>query len=121
MQHTAPASQHRQWLHSALDDELEFDHCLKGLANNKAAGPDDVCNEVFKALPPAGHQALHNMMRIMWATGLNPAQLEAQHHASTIQTERHPTGTEVLQVDWARTYCLQTMDTHGDTRHGRQG
>eukprot|EP00882_Tetradesmus_deserticola_P000535 GHRQ01000587.1.p1 GENE.GHRQ01000587.1~~GHRQ01000587.1.p1 ORF type:complete len:2327 (+),score=302.27 GHRQ01000587.1:5202-12182(+) len=72
MQHTAPASQHRQWLHTAIDDELEFEHCLKGLANNKASGPDDVCNEVIKALPPAGHQALHNMMRIMWATGHTP-------------------------------------------------
>jgi ribonuclease HI len=72
MQRTAPATAHRHWLHSAIDDELEFEHCLAGLANNKAPGPDDVCNEIIKALPPAGHQTLHNMIRIMWATGLTP-------------------------------------------------
>jgi hypothetical protein len=31
-----------------------------------------VCNEIIKALPPAGHQTLHNMIRIMWATGITP-------------------------------------------------
>jgi ribonuclease HI len=55
-----------------IDDELAFCSCIKTLAKGKAAGPDGVANEILQALPSAGKQALHNMIRLMWATGRTP-------------------------------------------------
>jgi len=67
------ASRHNTtWLHDALDDEVAFHTCLKTLARGKVPGPDKVANEILQALPAEGKQALHNMIRIMWATGLTP-------------------------------------------------
>eukprot|EP00775_Hariotina_reticulata_P015124 gene15124-biopygen1518 len=60
------------WLHDAIDDEVAFHTCLKTLARGKVPGPDKVANEILQALPEEGKQALHNMIRIMWATGLTP-------------------------------------------------
>lgn len=62
----------RQWMHASIDDEVTFQSCLKTLAQGKAAGPDGVANELLQALPPSGKRALHNLLRIMWATGVTP-------------------------------------------------
>jgi hypothetical protein len=62
----------RQWMHTSIDDEVTYQACLKTLAQGKAAGPDGVTSELLQALPPSGKRALHNILRIMWATGLTP-------------------------------------------------
>jgi hypothetical protein len=72
MQRTAPKGP-RKWLHDAIADESAFDFCLKTMARGKAPGPDKVANEILQALPDAGKCSLHNMIMIMWATGLTPS------------------------------------------------
>jgi exonuclease III/ribonuclease HI len=72
MQRTAPAGP-REWLHAAIADESAFEFCLKTMARGKAPGPDRVANEILQALPEAGKRSLHNMIMIMWATGLTPS------------------------------------------------
>ena len=70
--------------HSLADimaDEATFHTCLSTLANNKAPGPDGVANELLKALPTAGKQALHGMIQLMWKTGRTPA---AWKHSNTV-------------------------------------
>ena len=66
------ATSQRAWLHQAIDDEVAFAACLKTLAKGKAPGPDKVANEIIQALPDTGKQAMHHMIRLMWATGLTP-------------------------------------------------
>eukprot|EP00878_Enallax_costatus_P001532 GHUV01001683.1.p1 GENE.GHUV01001683.1~~GHUV01001683.1.p1 ORF type:complete len:2173 (+),score=325.19 GHUV01001683.1:401-6520(+) len=68
---TAPPGQ-RTWLHACIDDDINFSHCLKSLKHGKTPGPDGVVNELLQVLPKEGKSVLHNMMRIMWATGLTP-------------------------------------------------
>jgi exonuclease III/ribonuclease HI len=73
-QNLLPGSEtpHREWLHDAIDDEVAFDTCLRSLAKGKAPGPDRVPNEILQALPDTGKQTIHNLVRIMWATGMTP-------------------------------------------------
>jgi hypothetical protein len=71
LEKTAPDGP-RQWMHASIDDEVTFQSCMKTLAQGKAVGPDGVANELLQALPPSGKRALHNLLRIMWATGLTP-------------------------------------------------
>eukprot|EP00878_Enallax_costatus_P023341 GHUV01024817.1.p1 GENE.GHUV01024817.1~~GHUV01024817.1.p1 ORF type:complete len:454 (-),score=33.76 GHUV01024817.1:203-1564(-) len=80
------APDQREWLHDAIDDEVAFDTCLKSLAKGKAPGPDRVPNEILQALPDTGKEALHNMVRIMWATGLTPTSWK---ESSTILLFKH--------------------------------
>jgi hypothetical protein len=76
----------REWLHNTIDDEVAFHACITSLARGKAPGPERVPNEVLLALPDVAKQALHNMTRIMWATGLTPDSWKA---SSTILIYKH--------------------------------
>jgi ribonuclease HI len=64
-----------------MADEATFHKCMHTLANNKAPGPDGVANELLKALPTAGKQALHCMFQLMWETGRTPATWK---HSNTV-------------------------------------
>jgi hypothetical protein len=68
-------------LDAIMADESTFRTCVDTLANNKAPGPDGVANEILKALPKPGHQAIHGLLQLMWATGHTP---EAWKHSNTI-------------------------------------
>jgi hypothetical protein len=76
----------REWLHEAIDDEVVFDTCLKTLAKGKAPGPDKIPNEILQALPDVGKLAMHNMIRIMWATGLTP---DGWKNSTTVLLYKH--------------------------------
>jgi len=62
-------------------DEDTFESCICTLSNNKTPGPDGVANEILKALPATGKQALHNMIKLMWHTGCTPASWK---HSNTV-------------------------------------
>jgi hypothetical protein len=86
----APAK--REWLHDAIDVEVVFDTCLKTLAKGKAPGPDKMPNEILQALPEEGKRAMHNLIMIMWATGLTP---DTWKNNATILLFKHK-GTPML-------------------------
>jgi hypothetical protein len=67
-----PDATDRTWMHDLVDDEFAFHICLSTLKFGKCPGPDAVPNEILRALPPAAHKALHNLIRMMWATGFTP-------------------------------------------------
>jgi len=90
------------WLHEAIDDEVAFHTCLKTLARGKAPGPDNVSNEILQALPDEGKQAMHNLIRIMWATGLTP---HSWKESMTILLFKHK-GTR-LQLQYYRRIGLE--------------
>eukprot|EP00775_Hariotina_reticulata_P015153 gene15153-biopygen1942 len=90
------------WLHDAIDDEVAFHTCLKTLARGKAPGPDNVSNEILQALPDEGKQAMHNLIRIMWATGLTP---HSWKESMTILLYKHK-GTR-LQLQYYRRIGLE--------------
>jgi hypothetical protein len=92
----------RLWMHNAIDDEVAFHTCLKTLARGKATGPDGVANELLQALPPSGQQALHNIIRLMWATGLTP---NSWKESTTIMLYKHK-GTP-LELDFYRRIGLE--------------
>ena len=96
------APEQREWLHDAIDDEVAFSTCLKSLAKGKAPGPDRVPNEILQALPDTGKEALHNLIRIMWATGLTPTSWK---ESSTILLFKHK-GT-ALQLPYYRRIGLE--------------
>ena len=73
-------------LTQVIDDESTFRFSVQSLANNKSPGPDGVANEVIKALPAAGKQAIHNLLKLMWATGCTPS---AWKHSTTILLYKH--------------------------------
>jgi hypothetical protein len=85
----------RQWQHHVIDDEVAFTACLKTLARGKATGPDKVANELLQALSPAGKRAIHNMIRIMWATGLTP---DSWKESVTIMLYKHKGSPLVLDL-----------------------
>jgi hypothetical protein len=62
----------RQWMHQAISDPTAFRDTINSLSLGKAPGPDNIINDVIKALPPDALMALHNMIKIMWATGITP-------------------------------------------------
>lgn len=99
----APAQ--REWLHEAIDDETVFDTCLKTLARGKAPGPDKVPNEVLQALPDDGKQAMHNLIRIMWATGLTP---DSWKESATVLLFKHK-GTPLTLQYYRRIGLESTM------------
>lgn len=92
----------RRWLHHAIDDEVAIATCLKTLARGKATGPDKVANELLQALPPSGQRALHNMIRLMWATGLTP---DDWKESTTIMLYKHK-GSPLL-LDFFRRIGLE--------------
>lgn len=71
LQRTAPTKP-RTWLHSCIDDAINFNDCIRSLKHGKTPGPDGVVNELLQVLPQAGKSAIHNVMKLMWATGLTP-------------------------------------------------
>ncbi len=72
-------TQARRWAHTIIDDTLAFNDCLKTLKSGKTPGPDGVMNEVIQALPQSGKRAIHNIIKILWATGLTPSCWKASH------------------------------------------
>ena len=62
----------RKWLHPHIADAAAFTACLKTLAHGKAPGPDGVTNEMLQLLPNQGHNLLHSLIQLMWATKYTP-------------------------------------------------
>lgn len=81
-----PETNDRTWMHDLIDDEFAFHRCLTSLRLGKCPGPDGVPNEILRTLPATAHRTLHNMVRIMWATGLTP---DAWKESSTIVLYKH--------------------------------
>ena len=49
-----------------------YSDTLARLPSGKAAGPDEVPNEVLKWMPVAFHDMLHEYFRLLWAHGYTP-------------------------------------------------
>jgi hypothetical protein len=101
IQKTAPSGP-REWMHKAIDDELAFHTCLKTLAQGKATGPDGVANKLLQLLPDEGKKALHNLFRILWATGITPTSWKV---SNTILVYKHK-GTP-LELQYYRCIGLE--------------
>ena len=53
--------------------------CVRRLSNGTQPGPDNIYNEVLKALPPPWITTIHHLFELMWATGYTPACLRHSH------------------------------------------
>lgn len=92
----------RKWMHHIICVEHAFNTCLNTLRSAKAWGPDGVVNEVIQALPPAGKRAIHDLIKLMWATGLTPTSWKA---SDTVLLYKHK-GTP-LELDYYRRIGLE--------------
>lgn len=73
-----PAAPREDLLPRIMDATL-FDQCLARAANNKAAGWDEVPNELLKHLPGSMKGAIHHMFISMWITGETPTAWKRSH------------------------------------------
>jgi hypothetical protein len=72
---TTEAPQHsRGHLLPQVQNYSLFQECLFHSANNKAAGPDGIPNELLKFMPEPMQQAIHNLFVVMWITGDTPSE-----------------------------------------------
>jgi hypothetical protein len=81
-------------LAAIIEDETTFHSSVKSLANAKCPGPDGVANELIKALPAAGKNAVHGLLKLMWATGCTPT---AWKHSTTILLYKHKGNPTLLK------------------------
>jgi len=74
MQLATPAAllDKRPGLHTAISDPTVFRDVINSLSLGKAPGPDNIPNDIIRALPQDALEALHNLIQIMWATGITP-------------------------------------------------
>jgi hypothetical protein len=70
---TLAPSRQRAPLHERMQDRVMFRECVRTLSSGKAPGPDEVVNEVIKALPHSVLDVIHDLFTIMWATGVTPS------------------------------------------------
>ena len=69
----------RPFLYRYVKDEAIFFECCKTLSSGKAPGPDGVTNEVIKMLPVQVKKLLHQLMMLMWVTGITPTAWKHSH------------------------------------------
>lgn len=74
----APGCQREDLLPRIKDFGL-FEGIIKRAANKKAAGPDEVPNEMLKFLPTQLHHSMHHMFVTMWLTGATPSPWKHSH------------------------------------------
>jgi len=106
-------------LDDIITDADTFESCICTLSNNKTPGPDGVANEILKALPSPGKQALHNMIKLMWHTGRTPATWK---HSNTVLLYKNKGSITDLQ-QYRRIglgkHNVQVVDTHAHHSAGR--
>jgi exonuclease III/ribonuclease HI len=69
---TLATGRQREPLHERMQDKVMFRECVRTLSSGKAAGPDEVINEIIKILPHSVLDAVHDLFTVMWATGVTP-------------------------------------------------
>ena len=122
----------RPGLHTAISDPTAFRDVINSLSLGKAPGPDRIPNDILRALPYEALKALHNLIQIMWATGITP---HSWKHSTTILLYKNK-GTPMdltfyrriglestLYKTWTSMVC-KTMAHHAETQgilSGSQG